>query len=100
MKVKERKEKTHLSNKKINKMSKLELHSKIRKLLKTGDNSLYLRHLILNAYERNSLELVWLLKDICKHLPVQRRARYFWIVVKHQWGIKGDYGTFLESGGF
>lgn len=75
------------SKKKINKMSILSIRSKIKQLLKSHDKSVYLRHLILNAYERRPLEVVGWIKNFCRdfHFSKSEEVRYFWIIVQHQY---------------
>lgn len=71
---------------KINKMSDSCLRAKIKKLIRWGDNSLYLKQLLLNAYERSSVNAVGWLRNICKEVNVseQQKIRYYWILIKHQ----------------
>lgn len=53
---------------KVNKIKGLDMRSKIKQLLKIGDNSSYLRQLIKNAYTRDPMVASSWIKNIGKEL--------------------------------
>ena len=80
MKDKVRRKKVHTGNPKVNRMGLPAIHSKIESLLKTGDNSLYLKHLIQRACKilDVGLKTETVIRMVCSTQGVsnQQRDRY------------------------
>lgn len=73
---------------KVNRMWVVDLQDKIFQLLKRGDNSKYLRHLIIQLYNHSSELCVDWLKMVCHTYNVskQQERRYFSILTKYRVG--------------